>query len=51
MDARQALTRASANYYESLFAHVMARLTLHQAMGILLEEDSAHDEPTFGREP
>ena len=35
MDARQALTKASANYYQSLYNHVMARVALQQAMGLL----------------
>ncbi len=35
MDARQALTTASANYYRSLFDHAMARVSLQKAMGLL----------------
>lgn len=35
MDARQALTRASANYYQSIFSHAMARVALQQAMGLM----------------
>ena len=35
MDARQALTTASANYYQSLFDHAMARVSLQKAMGLL----------------
>lgn len=35
MDARQALTKASANYYQSIFSHAMARVALQQAMGLL----------------
>ena len=35
MDARQALTTASANYYKSLFDHAMARVKLQKAMGLL----------------
>ncbi|MGD9782372.1 MAG: TolC family protein [Kiritimatiellia bacterium] len=37
MDARQALTTASANYYKSLFDHAMARVSLQKAMGLLSE--------------
>lgn len=46
MDARQALTRASANYYQSLFSHAMARVSLLQAMG-LLTADALPDGPMF----
>lgn len=35
MDARQALTTASANYYQSLFDHAIARVSLQKAMGLL----------------
>jgi len=35
MDARQALTTASANYYQSLYTHAMARVALQKAMGLL----------------
>ncbi|MGD9873743.1 MAG: TolC family protein [Kiritimatiellia bacterium] len=35
MDARQALTTASANYYQSLFDHAVARVSLQKAMGLL----------------
>lgn len=35
MDARQALTTASANYYQSLYDHAMARVALQKAMGLL----------------
>ncbi len=35
MDARQALTTASANYYQSLFDHATARVALLRAMGLL----------------
>lgn len=38
MDARQALTKASANYYQSIFSHAMARVALQQAMGLLSPE-------------
>ncbi len=38
MDARQALTRASANHYQSIFSHAMARVALQQAMGLLSPE-------------
>jgi outer membrane protein len=37
MDARQALTKASANYYQSLFNHAMARVALQKAMGLLAD--------------
>jgi len=35
MDARQALTTASANYYQSIFDHAIARISLLRAMGTL----------------
>jgi len=35
MDARQALTTASGNYYQSLYNHAMARVALQKAMGLL----------------
>ncbi|NCA81307.1 MAG: TolC family protein [Opitutae bacterium] len=47
MDARQALTKASANYYESIFAHAMARVVLQQAMG-LMSPDVLPDAPVLG---
>lgn len=47
MDARQALTRAAANYYQSLFAHAMARVSLQQALG-LMAPDVLPDAPVLG---
>ncbi|HPJ56242.1 MAG TPA: TolC family protein [Kiritimatiellia bacterium] len=47
MDARQALTKASANYYQSIFDHAMARVALQQAMG-LLAPDALPDGPVLG---
>ena len=47
MDARQALTKASANYYQSIFAHAMARVALQQAMG-LMSPDVLPDAPVLG---
>ena len=44
MDARQALTRASANYYQSLFTHALARVALQKAMG-RLDLESLPDQP------
>ncbi len=35
MDARQALTTASANYYQSIYDHAMTRVSLQKAMGLL----------------
>ncbi len=35
MDARQALTTASANYYRSIFDHAVTRVSLQKAMGLL----------------
>jgi len=35
LDARSALTRARGLYYESLYAHVRARLALQRALGVL----------------
>ena len=46
MDARQALTRASANYYQSIYAHAMARVALQQAMG-LMSPDRLPDVPVL----
>lgn len=39
LDARQALTTASANYYQSIFAHAMARVALQQALGLMRPDD------------
>ena len=47
MDARQALTKASANYYQSIFTHAMARVALQQAMG-LMSPDVLPDAPVLG---
>ena len=47
MDARQALTKASANYYQSIFDHAMARVALQQAMG-LLSPDALPDGLVLG---
>ena len=47
MDARQALTKASANYYQSLFSHALARVELQQAMG-LMGPDVLPDAPVLG---
>jgi outer membrane protein len=49
MDARQALTKASANYYQSIFTHAMARVALQQAMG-LMSPDVLPDAPVLGVE-
>lgn len=46
MDARQALTQAAANYYQSIFAHAMARVALQQAMG-LMSPDVLPDAPVL----
>ena len=37
MDARQALTTASANYYQSIYDHAMVRVSLLRAMGTLAD--------------
>ena len=37
MDAREALTTASANYYRSIYDHVLTRLALRKAMGTLAD--------------
>lgn len=50
MDARQALTKASANYYQSIFSHVMARVALQQAMG-LLSSDALPAMPVLTQDP
>ena len=47
MDARQALTRASANHYQSVFAHAMARVGLQRAMG-RLEAGALPENPVLG---
>ncbi len=46
MDARQALTTASANYYQSIFSHALARVALQQAMG-LMSPDALPDAPVL----
>ena len=54
MDARQALTRAAANHYQSVFAHAMARVGLQRAMGKLaagaLPENPVLGDGTGGEE-
>ncbi len=35
IDAQAALTTARANYYQAIYSHVVARLALHKAMGVL----------------
>lgn len=47
MDARQALTTASANYYQSIFDHAMVRLQLQKAMG-LFADGALPDVPVLG---
>lgn len=49
MDARQALTTASANYYQSIFDHALVRLRLQQAMGTL-SDGLLPDVPVLGGE-
>ena len=39
MDARQALTTASANYYRSLFDHAITWAALQKAMGTLASDN------------
>lgn len=46
MDARQALTTAAANYYQSIFTHAMARVALQQAMG-RMAPDAMPDRPVL----
>ncbi len=46
MDARQALTTASANYYQSIFAHAMARVALQRAMG-RMSPDALPERPVL----
>jgi len=41
LDARSALTKAQLLYYKSLFDHVLARLDLHMAMGILSGDEKS----------
>ena len=47
MDARQALTTASANYYRSIFDHAVARVLLQQAMGLLRDGAPLPDAPVL----
>jgi outer membrane protein TolC len=47
MDARQALTTASANYYQSIFDHALVRLRLQRAMGTL-SDGPLPDKPVLG---
>ncbi len=49
MDARQALTTASANYYQSIFDHALVRLRLQRAMGTL-SDGPLPDKPVLGGE-
>jgi outer membrane protein TolC len=35
VDAQSALTTARANYYQSIYSHVVAKLDLQRAMGTL----------------
>jgi len=35
IDAQAALTTASANYYQAIYSHIVAKLDLHKAMGTL----------------
>ncbi|MBR6023320.1 MAG: TolC family protein [Kiritimatiellae bacterium] len=50
MDARQALTTASANYYQSIYDHAMARLSLLRAMGSL-RDAPAPSQPILSSSP
>jgi outer membrane protein len=43
IDARAALTRTKGIYYQSIYAHVMARLALDRAMGVLGPRDEEAD--------
>ncbi len=47
MDARQALTTASANYYRSIYDHALTRVSLQKAMG-LLSDGALPDAPVLG---
>lgn len=51
MDARQALTTASANYYRSLFDHAVTRVALQQAMGLLSDGHLPDAAVLFPRQP
>ena len=46
LDARQALTKAAANYYQSIFTHALARVALQQAMG-RMAPDAMPDAPVL----
>lgn len=46
LDARNALTTASANYYQSIFDHVLTRLALRKTMGCLADAPLP-DQPLF----
>lgn len=50
MDARQALTTASANYWQSIYDHALSRLSLLRAMGTLSDSPSP-DQPVLSPEP
>jgi outer membrane protein TolC len=41
IDAQAALTTARANYYQAIYSHVVAKLALHKAMGILTTYEAA----------
>ncbi|HSV27607.1 MAG TPA: TolC family protein [Sedimentisphaerales bacterium] len=51
LDARAALTRASSLHYQAIYSHVMAKLSLQRAMGILSARDFAgNDEQSYNME-
>jgi len=46
MDAREALSTAAANYYQSIYDHALARMQLQKAMG-LIADGPLPDEPVL----
>ncbi len=51
LDARSALTKARGLYYQAIYAHAVARLTLQRAMGILGTPPGTPTVPETGPEP
>jgi outer membrane protein len=49
IDAQAALTTARANYYQAIYSHIIAKLDLQKAMGVLTTFDSAGSQ--VGRAP
>ncbi len=44
IDAQAALTTARVNYYQAIYSHIIAKLDLHKAMGILISSEQEKKE-------